>query len=242
MATDLIPSKQALAAETQDWAARAHGLVVDSRESCTNASLLLRSIKTLRNQVQDFWAPHIDAAMETKRKAEAGRKALADERDRMEAPLVEAERRLKGALLAYEVAQEQARLEEEARLQAEAQRHAEAVTLAAAAAMERDAMLAADEAMLAEAESILNQPVEAPVVSVAVDVPRVAGVTYRDAWKAHPNIDVRALALAVANGTAPVAFLVPDYTAINQFARATKGLQPVPGIRWMNQRLVVARG
>src|SRR4249920_2259980 len=154
----LIPTKHALAAETQDWASRAHDLVVDSRESCTNASLLLRSIKTLRNQVQDFWAPHIDAAMETKRKAEAGRKALADERDRMEAPLVEAERRLKGALLAYEVAQEQARLEEEARLQAEAQRHAEAVTLAAAAAMERDAILAGDADMLAEAESILNQP------------------------------------------------------------------------------------
>ena len=242
MSTDLIPAKQALAAETQDWASRARDLVIVDRETCTNASLLLRSIKTLRNQVQDFWAPHLEAAMETKRKAEAARKALADERDKMELPLLEVERRLKGALLAYEVEQEQARLAEEARLQAEANAHAEAVTLAAAAAMERDAILAGDDDMLAEAQDILAQPIEAPVVQVAVDVPKVQGVTYRDNWKAHRTIDVRALALAVAQGTAPVAFLDPNLTAINQFARATKGLQPVPGVRWVNDRQVVARG
>lgn len=242
MASDLIPAKQALADETQSWAARARGLAVVDRESCTNASLLLRSIKTLRHQVTAFWAPHVEAAMETKRQADAARKALVDERDRMEAPLVEAERVLKGALLAYEVAQEQARLEEEARLQAEAQAHAEAVTVAAAAALERDAIAAGDAAMLQEAQDILAQPVEAPVVQVAATMPKVDGVSYRDNWKAHRDIDVRALALAIGQGTAPAAFLIPDLTAINQFARATKGLQPVPGIRWVNERIVSARG
>jgi hypothetical protein len=57
--------------------------------------------------VQHWFAPHIEAAMETKRKAEAARKALADERDRMEAPLVEAETILKRSLLAYEAEQEE---------------------------------------------------------------------------------------------------------------------------------------
>ncbi len=170
------------------------------------------------------------------------RKGIADERDRMDAPLAAVERDVKAKLLVYEVEQEQARLAEEQRRQAEAQAQAEALTLAAAAAMERDAILAGDDDMLAEAQDILAQPVEAPVVSVATEMPKVQGVSYRDAWKAHPTIDVRALALAVANGTAPVAFLEPNYTAINQFARATKGLQPVPGIRFFNDRQVVTRG
>ena len=235
-------SKDALDAESRSWASRARDLKITDRESCVNASHLLRSVKTLRGQVQQWFAPHIEAAMETKRKAESARKALADERDRMEAPLAEAESVLKRALLVYETEHERARIAEEARLQAEAQREAEAVTLAAAAAMERDAVAAGDAVMLQEAQDILEQPIEAPVVSVAVSVPKVQGVTYRDNWKAHRDIDVKTLAAAVASGSAPAAFLVPDVTAINQFGRATKGTHPVAGIRWFNDRQVVARG
>ena len=242
MSTELTVTKQALVAETQHWASLGRDFQVVDHDTCVKASHYLRSLKTLRGQVQAYWAPHIERAMEVKRKAEASRKALADERDAMDAPLAVREAEFKRKLLAYEAAQERARFEEEARLQAEAQREAEAVTLAAAAAMEHDAQLAGDEAMLQEAHDILAQPVEAPVVQVVADVPKVQGVTYRDNWKAHRTIDVPVLAAAVADGSAPSAFLVPDLVAINQFARATKGLQPVPGVRWVNDRQVVARG
>ncbi len=242
MTTELVQTKTALATEAHDWASRANTLKVIDRESCVNASHLLRSIKTLRNGVQQWFAPHIEAAMEVKRKAEGARKALADERDKMEAPLAEAEGKLKRALLAYEAEQERTRAEEERRLQAEAQAQAEAVTLAAAAAMETDAVATGDAAMLQEAQDILNQPIEAPVVSVAVQVPKVQGVTYRDNWKAHPEVDVKALAAAVGNGAAPQTFLEPELMAINRFARATKGTVAVPGIRWFNDRQIVARG
>jgi hypothetical protein len=240
--TTLVPTKEALATETQSWASRAAGLKIVDRESCTNASLLLRSIKSLRSQVAAFWEPHHDAAAETKRKAEAARKLLADEQARMEAPLIEAERILKAGLLTFEADQERIRLDEERRLQAEAQRRAEMLTLEAAAALETEAVKTGNADMLAEAVDILGQPIEAPVVSVAKAVPKVQGVTYRDAWKAHPTVDVKALAAAVASGAAPAAFLVPDMTAINAFARATKGTHPVPGIRWFNDRQVTARG
>lgn len=241
MSTAII-TKESLAAETSSWASRAAGLKITDRESCTNASLLLRSIKTLRAQVAAFWAPHEDAATETKRKAEAARKALVDEHARMEAPLIEAERILKASLLAFEQEQERIRAEEERRLQAEAQRQAEAVTLAAAAALETEAAKTGDEAMRQEAEDILSQPIEAPAVSVAKMVPKVQGVSYRDNWKAHPTIDIKALAGAVAAGVVPVAFLTPNLTAINAFARATQGAQPVAGVRFFNDRQVVARG
>jgi hypothetical protein len=242
MTTSLVPTKDALATEAHDWASRARDLQIIDRESCTNASLLLRSVKTLRNGVQDWFAPHIEAAMDTKRKAESARKALADERDKMEAPLVEAERVLKHGLLAYEAAQERARLEEEARLQAEAQKHAEATTLAAAAAMERDAVLAGDAVMLQEAQDILEQPIEAPAVFVAPTVPKVQGISYRDRWEAHPTINVQELAAAVGAGLVPATFLSPNLPALNQYARATQGTAQVPGVKFWNNRLIAARG
>jgi hypothetical protein len=240
--TAIAPSKDALAREAHDWASRARELHIVDRETCLNASHLLRSVKTLRNQVQQWFAPHIEAAMETKRKAEAARKALADERDRMEAPLAEAETVLKRGLLAWEAKQEEARLAEERRLQAEAHARAEALTIEAAAALELEAVATGNEELLQEANDVLAQLIDAPVVSVGKMVPKVDGITYRDHWKAHPTVVVKALAAAVASGAAPVTFLTPNMTAINQFGRATQGAQPVAGIRWFNDRQVAARG
>jgi hypothetical protein len=234
-------SKDALAAQSTDWAARARGLSIRDAASCVNASHLLKSVKLLRSEIQAWFEPHIEAAMETKRKADQARKALVDEKDRMEAPLVDAEGVIKRALLAWETQQEQLREDEERRLQAEAQRQAEAATLATAAELELAAHVAGDSDMLAEAQSILDSPTEAPAVVVKSFMPKVQGVTYRDAWKAHPVVDIKALAAAVASGQVPVAFLLANMTAINQFARATQGAD-VPGVRMYNDRQIAARG
>lgn len=243
MSTDLVaPSKDALERDSRSWADKARGFAVTDKQSCENASYLLRSIKTLRGQVQAWFAPHVEAAMETKRKAEAARKGLTDEQARIEAPLIDAESVLKRSLLDYEAQEERARLAEEQRLQAEAQRRAEEVTLAAAAAMELEARATGNVEMLAEAADILEQPIEAPVVVVAKQTAKVQGVTYRDNWKAHPSVNVKALAAAVAAGTVPETFLTVNMTAINQFARATHGAQPVPGVKFYNDRQIAARG
>ena len=235
------PSKDTLAHDAQSWAAKAHGLRIVDAGGCVNASQLLKSIKALRAEVAAWFAPHVDAAMETKRKAEAARKALVDEKDRMEAPLVDAETIVKRSLLAWETAQEQIRRDEERRLQAEAQRQAEALTLDVAAAMELEAQAAQDPEMLQEAQDLLAQPTEAPVVSVKTSVPKVAGVTYRDNWKAHDQIDMKKLAAAVAAGTVPVTFLIANMPALHNFARATKGTAEVPGVKFWNDRQIAAR-
>lgn len=242
MATSIYESKDALQNESQDWASRAQSLQVTDSESCVNASHLLRSVKQLRAQVQAFFQPHIEAAMETKRKAEAARKALADERDKMEAPLVNAEGMLKRSLLAYEQAQEAARMAEEQRLQAEAQAQAEAATLAYAARLEAEANATGDQGMLQEAQDILAQPIEAPAVSVSSQVPKVQGVTFRDHWEAHPSVNLKELAAAVGRGEAPETFLTANLTAINQYARATQGCAQVPGVKFWNNRTIAARG
>lgn len=232
-------TKDALQAEAGSWAARASDLRIVDAESCLHASQFLRSIKGLRSEIQKWFAPHVEAAMETKRKAELARKALTDEQDRMEAPLVAAEGTVKRALLAWETEQERIRLAEEQRLQAEARKEAEARTLAAAAEMEREAVTTGNAEMLQEANDILNEPIEAPVVSVKTLMPKVQGITYRDNWKVHPTIDIKALAAAVAAGTVGANLLLPNMPVLNKLAAA----QPdIPGVKFYNDRQIAARG
>lgn len=236
------PSKETLQSQALTWSAKARGLRIVDAQSCINASELLKTIKGFQAQIQKWFKPHVDAAKETKRKADEARAGLVAEQTRMEAPLVEAEGIVKRLLLAWETQQEQVRREQERALQIEAQRQADALNLDAAAALERDANLTGNADMLQEAQALLEQPTEAPAVSVARTVPKVAGVAYRDSWKAHPDVDVPALAAAVATGEVSSAFLDPNMTALNRFAQATKGTQAVAGVRFFNDRQIVARG
>ena len=92
-----------------------------------------------------------------------------------------------------------------------------------------------------KAAAILEQPIEAPAVVVRSTVPKVQGIVYRDTFKAHPDVDVKALARAVASGAAPTSFLTPNMAAINAFARATKSGQPVPGLKFIVDRQIAAK-
>lgn len=235
-----IATKQDLAAEAQTWAERAKGLRIVDAASCVKASHLLRSIKGLRSDIQRWFAPHIEAVMDVKRKAETARKGLADEQGRMEASLIEAEGVVKKALVAWDTEQERVRLETQRRLQAEAQRKAERLSTETAAAMELEANTLGDAGMLQEAQDIFSQP-NTPVVTVEKLTPKVEGIVYRDNWKAADDVDIKALAAAVAAG-APTTFITPNMSALNNFARATKGTASVPGVTFFNDRQIAARG
>lgn len=238
----LVPaSKDSLQVEAQTWAARAASFSITDAASCIDASHFLRSIKGVRGDIQRWFEPHVEAAMETKRKAESARKALTDERDRMEAPLVQAEAHVKKALIAWETEQETRRQAEEAALQAEARKRAEEATLAAAASLESEANATGNAEMLQEAHDILSQPIDTPDVVVRSSMPKVQGVTYRDNWRAFTT-DLRLLAGAVADGSVAANLVTPNLTALNQMAKATQGTQKVPGVKFFNERNIAARG
>lgn len=237
-----IPSKDSLKAEVQSWSHKANALQITDAESCRNVSFLLRSIKGVMSDIDTAFQPELDVALDDKRKADAERKRIVDERDAIKAPLVQAEPIIKRKLLAYEQAQERARLDEEKRLQLEAQKHAESVTLAVAADLELQAAATGDTEMLEEANAILAQPIDAPVVHVKPTMPKVHGITYRDQWKAHPQIDIRKLAAAVASGAVPAGYLLPNMPALNQVANPAKRTGEIPGVRFWNDRQIAARG
>lgn len=231
-------TKDALVADSTTWVAKAKGLSITDADSYVSAGHLLQSIKGLRNEVIRWFKPHLEAAQETKRTAEAARKGLADDQERMEKPLSDAEGVIKQLLLDYDAAVEARRVADERRLQAEEQERAEARMLAAAAEMELEAAATGDEGLRQEAIDILEQPTEAPAIYVKRTVPKVRGISYTDDWKAHPTVDIRKLAAAVAAGTAPTHYLLPNMPLLN---KAASEAASVPGVRFYNDRHVNVR-
>ncbi len=79
MTINLEPAdKQSLQVDARSWAERASTLTITDAATCTDAAYLLRSIKGVLGDIQRWFEPHIKAAMETKRQADAARKALVD--------------------------------------------------------------------------------------------------------------------------------------------------------------------
>jgi hypothetical protein len=229
----VVDNSQAVREEALAWPDRAAALAVVDDATCVQASELLKGIKALRLRIAETFDPHI-------KRAHDAHKALLKEKQDAEGPLTVAERVLKDRLVAYEQVQETARAARERELQQQAQREEETRRLNDAAALEREAAALNDPSLLYEAEALLEQPIVAPLVTLPSTTPKVAGVTYRESWKADPAVDVKALAAAVASGAAPVTLLLPNLPALNQLARATKGTHPVPGVRFVRERLVAA--
>lgn len=241
MLTIQTPSKDSLSQEAQTWAAKASALVIRDRETYIDATHFLRSVKSLENEIDAWFAPHVERAQDAKRQAEAARKGLCDERDRMKAPLMDAEQKTKCALLVWEQEQERLRREQEREAEERLRQEMERATLEAAAELEREGRATGNAEMVAEADAILAQPIDTPAVQVKSFMPKAEGITYRDNWQAHPEVDIKALCAAVAAGTVPTTYVVPNMTAINGVVRATKGAATIPGVRVVNNRIVAAR-
>lgn len=229
----VVDNSQEVRQEAASWPEQARALAVVDDATSVRASEMLKGIKALRQRIAETFDPHIKRAHDAHR-------ALCREKQEAEAPLTEAETILKRGLVAYDDAQEAARRVRERELEEQARREEETRRLDAAAALEREAQAAGDPTLLYEAEEMIAAPVPTPVVSVAKTTPKVAGIVYRDNWKAHPDVDVKALAAAITSGAVSVTLLLPNMTALNQLARATKGSQPIPGVRFFNDRGVAA--
>ncbi|MCX6553147.1 MAG: hypothetical protein NTY02_19460 [Acidobacteria bacterium] len=210
------------AVEALTWPARAEALVVQSADHYNAAAELLKSIKALRQKIADTFGPHVKRAFDAHR-------ALVAEQKAAEAPLVTAETTIKAKLVAYDTEQEQIRREEARRLQELARQDEERRRLAEAAAMERQAQATGDTSLQAEAEALIAEPVEAPVITVQKATPVVGGISYRTTYSARVT-DKLALIAYVAAHPAFAALLDPNMPALNAQARSLKLALQIPGI------------
>lgn len=128
---------------------------------------------------------------------------------------------------------EQARVEEERRQkEAEARKLAEEEQRKAAEVLKEAGLTNAAEAVL-----------EAPVVIQKVDVSapvKQAGTSYRTSYSAE-CVSLMDLVKAVAEGRAPICYLEVNQTAINGWAKTTKGTEELPGVRVVASDVQVKR-
>ncbi len=141
---------------------------------------------------------------------------------------------------------------------AQALKDAETRQIAEAAALETLANDTFDGALMDEAEALLEQPVQADPVFVAKETPRVAGISIGNRWKANQSVwnharDLKLLCAAYLGMRDPkviaklkvdaalMNFLMPNWVALNQQAKATSGTANIPGVAFFNDRGVSAR-
>lgn len=237
MSTDLVSWEDAeLTARTESWPERAKALVIRDDATCVRAAEMLKGIKDLRKEVDEAFDSIIA-------KAFAAHKEACTKKRQAEMPLIEAELVLKRGLATYETEQEQARQIEQRRLEAIARQAEEDRRLAEAADLERQALSGPEPDLdaLYDAHQMLEQPIETPSVQVARTTPKVAGVSYRESWKAEVT-DLKVLCRAIADGTQPTSMVTANMTALNGIARSLKGQASVPGVRFLSEKTVSAGG
>ena len=185
----------------------------------------LKGIKALRTEIAETFEPHI-------KRAHDAHKALLKEKADAEAPLADAERIVKAALVTYDAEQERIRRIEAARLQDELRRQEEERRLAEAVELE-----ASGES--AEAEALIDAPVFVPTVVVAPSTPKVSGIAYRETWSASVT-DLAALVKYVAANPQCAPFLLANMPALNAQARSLKAQLRIPGVEAICTRDVAA--
>lgn len=222
MATSEIIIEKALALPAQ-----AKAIVIKDQESYATAGEFLLADKAMQKEIKGVFGP-------MKQKSRAAWMAVCEEEEKALAPLVEAESIVKREMARYDTEQERIRQEEQRRLEAEAKRLEEERRLFEAEQL-------AAEGRQAEADLVLEEPVFAPVVQMPTSVPKVAGISFREAWKAE-CFDLKALVKAAAADDRYLPLLQANVSVIGAQARSLKGAFKVPGIKVWSEKTTAAGG
>lgn len=200
----------------------AKAILIRDDESFQKAGRVLLVIKDLRSQINASFDPIIT-------KAYAAHKEAVGQKKKVEAPLIEAEGIIKPRLASYHEEQERKRREEEEKLRQEAIRKAEEEQL-------RDAVSAEQSGMNDLSESILEGPAYVPIIVVPKTTASVAGVSFRDNWKAEV-FDLKALLKAIVDGKVPSNVIEANMIVLNGLARSLKGQMNYPGVRTVCEKI-----
>lgn len=240
------PDANQLNTRAQSALTMVESMVIDSQETYDLAADELKAIKTK------------STSLEAQRTAITGpiNKALKAVNDLFRDPgqyLEQAEKIIKGKMLAYSAEQERIAAEErrkaEALVRAEQERMArEAAAKEAAAKAEADALMAAGNAEKA-AEVQAQAAIEAAIITataqvmtapvVEMSVAKVSGISQRSVWKAEVT-DKAALIAFIAATPQFQNLLDVNTSALNQMAKAMKDTMQIPGVRAFEEKTLAA--
>jgi hypothetical protein len=228
----VVDNSSEVKAEALTWPERAKALKILDHDKYCDAAEMLKNIKALRVRIAETFDPHV-------KRAHDAHKALVKEKADAEAPLTEAERVLKTAIVAYDQEQERLRREEERRLQEIARKDEETRRLNEAAAMEAEGNRTEDPELLYEANKLIETPAPTPVVTVARTTPKVSGVTMRETWSGRVTDKTRLIRF-VAEHPEYANLIEPNMAAVNALARSLKGALKVDGVQAFATQSVAA--
>lgn len=231
-AVDLVVDGSQVTEQALAFPDQARAIQISDADTYGRACEFLKGIKSFREQIADTFDPHI-------RRAHEAHKALLKEKQDAEAPLAQAERIVKDALVAYDREQERIRREEARRLEEAARLQEQERRLMEAIELEEAGNKAGDEGMKADASALLDQPIIVPTVAVAPATPKVAGVAFRETWSAKVT-DLAALVKYVATHPQFAGLLSANLPALNAQARSLKGQLQIPGVEAVCTRDVAA--
>jgi len=195
-------------------------VVVTNVEQHEAALLLLADAMRAETRINRLFEPAVEAAKESKRKAEATRQEVVALRDSVLSSVTEARKTISARCAAFEA--------EERRV---AELNQKAIEREALARQEQERQFDAAMAETEEAaEDALTEPLPAPVVPVVrPEVARVAGVSTRETWAAE--ITDKAAFLAWAAKPENNYMAEPNMTALNSRARAEHAEMKIPGVK-----------
>lgn len=224
-ALKLVAKEDEVNQEVMDINSQAKALKIIDSQSYITAGNLWRAIKELRKKVDDTFSPIISAAFQAHKTAVAKKKEV-------DIPLEEAERRVKSAMSNYEAEEELKRLAEQRRLEEIVRKEEENRRLQEAIEAEK----AGDHA---EAEAIINEPVQVNTVVLpkTAFVPKISGgPSFREVWSAEV-IDIKLLCRAVADGKASPECVMGNMPVLNKMAMALKQTMNIPGVKAISRRV-----
>lgn len=223
------PKVQEVSKESSELAQQAASLAVTDAASQENASGLLLTIAAMRKKIADTWKPMKDAAFKAHR-------IVCEKEKELDAPLLDAERRLKNAIGAFVAEQQRLAREHEEGLRRQERERAEAEAKAEAERLAlEDAVSLASEGRMDEAEAVMAHPL--PVTPryiapapVAPAVAQVKGVSTREVWKFR----------IVDEEKIPREYLSVNESAIRAVVERTKGKIRIAGIETYSEQQVAA--
>lgn len=226
---DLIPEPQLnyLAAAAQRMKTQALSHVIVTREDAELAQEMIVSLRKKKEEVTAYFQPSID-------RAEALLKAERERRAEQYIPLDEAQKHLSEVLMRWQQEEKDRVAKALAEAKAQAARKAEE---------EREAQIEAAEASGAPREyvqSITEAPLQISTPVVVVGTPKLKGFWKRDNWSGVVR-DYRKFYEHVAATPGLSHLLKEDQTALNAYARSTKGRIPIPGVEWVNNPVPMQR-
>jgi hypothetical protein len=230
---EVVEPTERVTTAARTWPEKARALRIESADHYIAAGEMLRGIKDLRAEVDATFDTIIASANKTHKDA------CAKKRD-AETPLIDAERAIKAEMVAYDDAQARIARQRQIELEAAERKRIEDDRIALAAHMETEGHEFGDDALVAEAHELIDQPIVTNVAPVQKATPVVQGQSFTTTWSARVT-DLPALIKFVAANPSHAALLTPNLTALNAQARSLREGMRIPGVTAVANRGVSVR-